>query len=139
MAHNGMEHYSRSIRLGLSHYMGSVQRARNLIHRGNERRLFSSKNIQNWRGSGTWLHIVFSKPILIFGLGLEENEVLLRWILIERARFHRKFPDRRKEAWYLHTNEMDGSGKLFFLNGVGVKPVRVESYDELDGEKTWAD
>ena len=136
---NGMEYYSRSIRLGLSHYMGSVQRARHWIHRGNERRLFSGQNVRDWRGFGTWLHIVFNKPLLIFGLGLEESEVFLRWLLIERARYFRKFPEKKKEAWYFHTNEKDGSGKLFFLAGVGVAPVRVESYDELYGAETWAD
>lgn len=68
---NGMENYFRCIRLGLSHYMVSVQRARDWIHRGDDRRLFSGKNRRNWRGFGTWLQIVFNKPLLIFGLGLE--------------------------------------------------------------------
>jgi len=30
---NGMQHYSRSVRLGLSHYMGSVERARGWLHK----------------------------------------------------------------------------------------------------------
>jgi hypothetical protein len=89
---NGMERYPRSIRLGLSHYMGSVQRARDWLHRGNERRLFSGKDIHNWRGFGTWLHIMFDKRLVILGLGLKEDEVFLRWLLIERARYFRKFP-----------------------------------------------
>ena len=40
---NGMQHYRRSVRLGLSHYMGSVKRARGWLHKGNERRLYSGK------------------------------------------------------------------------------------------------
>ncbi len=135
---NGMERYRRSIRLGLSHYMGSVQRARGWMHRGREKRLFSGKNVRDWYGARTWLDVVFHKPLLIFGLGLEENEVFLRWLLIERARYFRKFRDRRKAAWYVHTDETDGSGKLFFLEGVGVKPIRARSYDELYGAATWA-
>ncbi len=134
---NGMEHYKRSIRLGLTHYMGSVERARSWIHKGNERRLFSGKNVGDWRGAGTWLHIVFNKPLLFIGLGLEENEVFLRWLLIERARYFRKFPKRKKGAWYVHTDETDGSGKLFFLNAVGVEPFRVGSYDDMYGSATW--
>lgn len=98
---NGMEHYHRSIRLGLTHYMGSVEKARRWIHKGNEKRLFSGKNAANWRGSGTWLHVFFNNPLLIFGLGLNENEVFLRWLLIERARCFQKFPNRRKSAWYV--------------------------------------
>ncbi len=134
---NGMERYRRSIRLGLTHYMGSVERARSWIHKGKERRLFSGNSAREWRGAGTWLHIVFNKPLLIFGLGLEENEIFLRWLLIERARYFRKVPERKKQAWYMHIDEMAGSGKLFFLEGVGVKPIRARSYDELYGVATW--
>jgi hypothetical protein len=94
---NGMERYRQSIRLGLSHYMGSVQRARGWLHRGDDRRLFSGKDVKSWQGANTWLHVVFNTPLLIFGLGLEENEVFLRWLLIERARYFQKFPKVRIE------------------------------------------
>jgi len=135
---NGMEHYHRSIRLGLSHYMGSVTRARDRILGGGRARLFSSGDIKRWRGSYTWLHLIFSRSLVILGLGLDTNEVFLRWLLIVRAQYFRKFPDRRKRAWYLHTNEPDGSGKLYFLSGVGVEPFRVGDYDELYGADTWS-
>jgi len=134
---NGMETYHRSIRLGLTHYMGSVERARGWIHKGSGRRLFSRKGVRDWRGANTWLHIVFNTPLLILGLGLDEREVFLRWLLIERARYFRKFPDRRRDAWYVHTDETDDSGKLFFLRGVGVTPVRAVDYDEIYGAATW--
>ena len=80
--------------------MGSVGRARAWLHRGGDRRLFSGKSPDNWLGKNTWVHIIFNSPLLIFGLALEENEVFLRWLLIERARYFKKFPDRRKKAWY---------------------------------------
>ena len=134
---NGMEHYHRSIRLGLSHYMGSVGRARAWLHRGKDRRLFSGKSTDNWAGKNTWVHIIFNSPLLIFGLALEENEVFFRWLLIERARYFKKFPYRSKKAWYVHTNEKDGSGKLFFLKGVGVQPVKVNSYDDIYSAQIW--
>lgn len=134
---NGMQHYRRSVRLGLSHYMGSVERARAWIHKGNERRLFSGKNPQKWMGSKTWLHTIFNTPLLIFGLGLEQNEVFLRWLLIERARYFKKFPVRKKNAWYVSTKNADSEGKHFFLDAVGVECIYVKSYDDLYGEKTW--
>jgi len=133
---NGMEFYHRSIRLGLSHYMGSVHRARTWLHRGNERRLFSGKHADDWPGAKTWLQIIFSKPLIIFGLTLAENEVFLRWLLIERAKYFQKFPQRRKSAWYLYTGE-EHPGKSFFLQGVGITPVRASDYEELYGESTW--
>ncbi len=134
---NGMEHYHRSIRLGLTHYMGSVERARGWIHKGNERRLFAGKNVRNWPGAATWLHIVFNNPLLIFGLRLDENEVFLRWLLIERARYFRKFPGRKKSAWYVHPDDLMNSGKAFFLEGVGIQMIKSNGYDEIYGVQTW--
>jgi hypothetical protein len=134
---NGMAHYSRSVRLGLTHYMGSVQRARSWIHGGNETRLFSGKNIRNWVGAGSWLHIVFNNPLVIFGLRLDENEVFLRWLLIERARYFKKFPNRKKRGWYVHTESLEDSGKKLLLEGVGVELVKVDDYEELYGSSTW--
>lgn len=134
---NGMSKYRRSVRLGLTHYMGSVERARGWLHKGQERRLFSGKNVHGWDGANTWLHIIFNKPLLIFGLALEENEVLLRWLLIERARYFRKFPERRRAGWYAYASENQRPGKLYFLEGIGITPVRVDSYRDLYGEATW--
>jgi hypothetical protein len=134
---NGMQRYHRSIRLGLTHYMGSVERARGWFHKGNEGCLFSGKNVRGWDGAATWLHIIFNTPLLIFGLGLEENEVFLRWLLIERARYFRIFPERRKSAWYVHVGKIDNPGKQFFLSGVGVQTILATSYDEIYGPGTW--
>jgi hypothetical protein len=134
---NGTQHYHRSIRLGLTHYMGSVERARSWIHKGNESSLFSGKDVVDWRGFSTWLHVVFNTPLLIFGLGLEENEVFFRWLLIERARYFKKFPARVKDAWYVHVGDFKSEGKRFFLEGIGIKLIQVGSYDEIYGVDTW--
>jgi hypothetical protein len=134
---NGVSDYFRSVRLGLSHYMGSVQRARTWIHGAGGRRLFAAtESLEHWRGRASWLHIAFTKPLAIFGLALDINEVFLRWLLIERARYFRAFPRRSKKAWYFHVND-ETPGKLFFLAGVGVTPVQVKTYDELYGEPVW--
>ncbi|WP_198175440.1 hypothetical protein [Spirosoma telluris] len=98
---NGFVNYHRSIRLGLTHYMGSVEKARTLLHKGDENKLFSGKNQERWRGAKSWLHIIFNKPLCIIGLNLAENEVFIRWLLIERAKYFKKFPERRKAGWYV--------------------------------------
>lgn len=134
---NGMQKYRRSIRLGLSHYMGSVERARNWIHKGNGRRLFSGKDPSAWRGHATWLHAVFNCSLVIFGLSLDENEVFFRWLLIERAHYFKRFPERSRKAWYVYAGDPLSEGKLFFLEGVGVTPVREASYDAIYGQATW--
>jgi hypothetical protein len=129
---NGMQRYNRSIRLGLSHYMGSVERARRLIHKGKESRLFSGENINEWSGYQSWLHVVFNNDLVFIGLSLETTEVFLRWLLIERAKYFNKFPHRRKSAYFAHagTNELS-TGQTLFLNSVGVEIVHESSYDQL--------
>ncbi|SHL95733.1 hypothetical protein [Mucilaginibacter sp. OK098] len=131
---NGFVKYYRSIRLGLTHYMGCVERAREFLHKG-ENNPFSGKNQHEWRGFNTWLHIVFNKNLCIFGLSLEENEVFIRWLLIERARYFKKFPDRAKKGWYVASasaNPDDSlEGKKMFMRSVGLEFIETENYDEI--------
>lgn len=129
---NGMRMYSRSIRLGLTHYMGSVERSRRLIHNGDDR-LFNGKAQHNWKGKNTWLHIVFNKELIVFGLGLEENETFLRWLLIERKRYFKEFPRRQYKSWYLNVIEKEvmPDGKRMFLESVGFTIIEVDTFEKL--------
>ena len=128
---NGIKRYSRSVRLGLSHYMGSVERARSLIHKGGDGRLFAESNKGNWNGRNTWLHIIFNNDLLFVGLGLDSAEVFLRWLLIERAKYFKTFPERARKAWYLHAGGDLSPGQTLFLKSVGCEIVKEDSYDAL--------
>jgi len=134
---NGTINYRRSIRLGLTHYMGSVARARAWLHRRDASGLFRGRDANGWSGSSTWLHIIFNRPMLIFGLSLEENEVFLRWLLIERAKYFKKFPNLRQECWYADVGKVS-SGKSYFLESVGIRLLRVHSFDEIYSHRVWA-
>ncbi|WP_224055050.1 thioredoxin domain-containing protein [Celerinatantimonas diazotrophica] len=129
---NGIQRYSRSIRLGLSHYMGSVERARRLIHPGKGIRLFAGKNVNEWPGRHSWLHIIFNNDLVFIGLGLDTTEVFLRWLLIERAKYFYQFPKRRKNAYFVYadTNDLSPGQKLFF-DSVRVQVIHERSYDEI--------
>lgn len=135
---NGMIHYHRSIRLGLSQYMGSVERARNLLYKGNPENLFSGRNKNAWKGKNTWLDIVFNKSLFIFGLGLEENEIFLRWLLIERMKYFKQFPERKHKGWYINKRDNNSTeeGKKFFLQRVGFEVIEVDEYSDIY-EKIW--
>ena len=132
---NGLIRYHRSIRLGLSHYMGSVERARDMIHKGGDWNLYCGRNRENWKGCKTWLHIIFNNSLCILGLGLEENEVFLRWLLIERAKYFRKYPERKKKGWYITNKPKDlddrYKGKKYFFEKIGFEFIEVDSYDEI--------
>ena len=84
----------------------------------------------------TWLQPFLHKRLLFIGLGLEQNEVFLRWLLIERARYFSRFPARRKAGWYVHVGPID-AGKAFFLRGVGIEPVAVADHAQIWGEAAW--
>ncbi len=137
---NGLVKYHRSIRLGLSHYMGSVEKARNYIHKGGGKNLFNTKDYTNWQGADTWLHIVFNKSICIFGLGMGESEVFIRWLLIERAKYFKKYPSRKKKGWYVipkvENRDAATLGKLRFLKGLGFELIETDDYEDIY-EKAW--
>jgi len=125
---HGTVRYPRSIRLGLSDYMGLIQRARGNLYRG-ENALFKAKNQKQWKGNQTWLHIWFHCDLFILGLGLTRDEIFLRWMLIEREKYFRRFPDRRRTTWYIYKHEKSHSSKPSnwrFLEGIGVSMVAVK-------------
>lgn len=148
---NGMIKYPQSIRLGLSHYMGAVERARNWIHKGEEDSLFRGKNRRNWRGVNSWLHIVFNRALVFIGLSLNSNEVFLRWLLIERAKYFKfldknfhQYQKRQNKAWYFYAkegeryaDEHETNGKFFFLKQVGVEPVLADKFEDLYEDQFW--
>lgn len=134
---NGMAKYHRSIKLGLSQYMGNVERARRLIHKNPENIHFEGKNQEYWPGYKTWLHILFNKSLVIIGFGLDETEVFMRWLLIERAKYFRRFPDRKHNGWYVNKRSSDNTeGQKFFLNSVGFEVIEFDEYNEIY-EEIW--
>ena len=125
---NGIVKYPRSIRLGLSDYMGCVERARKMIQGTNLNEYFSGKNQVGWKGYNTWLHIIFNKSLFIFGLGLEENEVFLRWLLIQRAKYFRMY-NKTFGGWYV--DKEIKAGKRFFLEQLGFEVINISDYNTL--------
>ena len=129
---NGTKDYRRSIRLGLSDYMGMVQRARSYTRKG-RKRLWQDPTGMDWKGKKTWLNIVFNKSLFVFGLELAEQEVFLRWLLIERKRYFLKFPEKRKPGWYVNIKDIDrpNPGKKIFLEALGIRYLDFDKIEEF--------
>ena len=56
----------------------------------------------------------------------------MRWLLIERAKYFQRFPERKKQGWYITTrdkSDLNFNGKKFFMESVGIKVIEVEDYD----------
>ncbi|UOB19161.1 SIR2 family protein [Abyssalbus ytuae] len=127
---HGDVRYKESIRLGLTDYMGSVERARKLIHKGRYR-LYQNKQIPNWYGQETWLHIWFTLPIIIFGFGFYTDEVFLRWLLIERKRYFNLFK-KSMNVTYL-VKDLPKPGVTNLLQNLDVDIIKVDDYSEIYG------
>lgn len=125
---NGMTDYPRSIRLGLSDYMGCVERSRGMIQGNNLNEYFAGKQQYSWKGYNTWLHILFNRNLFIFGLALEQNEVFLRWLLIQRSKYSRLY-NRDLHGWYVGRDIAEG--KKYFLEFLGFKVIELSEFDEL--------
>ena len=115
---HGMATHPRSIRIGLNDYMGLVERSRGIIQKnylGN-----------NFIPTNTWLDIVFSKSLFIFGLGLETDEVFLRWLLLQRAKYNEIYKAGLK-GWYVTCAKHDtvSPGKRLYLESIGFEIIEV--------------
>lgn len=128
---NGMVKYHRSIKLGLSEYMGNVERARKMIN--NNYGYIPNDNANPWVKNNTWIDIIFNKSLCIFGLSLDETEVFFRWLLIQRAKFFKRFPEYSHKGWYIMKKEDSPNtvGKKFFLKSVGIEVIEVDDYPVL--------
>ncbi|WP_298520714.1 SIR2 family protein [uncultured Kordia sp.] len=129
---NGMVKYHRSIKLGLSEYMGNVERARKMVN--NNYGYIPNNTTNPWVANNTWIDIMFNKSLCIFGLSLDETEVFFRWLLIQRAKFFKRFPKYSHKGWYIMKSEDNNPktiGKKFFLKSVGIEVIEVEDYPVL--------
>lgn len=134
---NGMLKYHRSIRLSLSHYTGSVNRARNWVGKLRDRRAFFADPAESIGSTHTWLDIFFRKDLFIVGLGLLENEVFLRWLLIQRARYSRNLDLPPRRGWFLKPESEVNDGRDFFFRTVGIQTIELPAYQDIY-ESLWA-
>lgn len=129
---NGMQYYPRSLRLSLSEYINLTSRARVFIHSGEALDNFDKKNIYNWNGCNTWLHLVFNCNLCVIGLALDEQETFLRWLLIERAKYFMKFKDRKKKGWFVcRESDIENQGKKMLLEYLGFEVICLPDFKDI--------
>lgn len=130
---HGMGAYPESIRLSLSDYMGAVDRARRWLLEEPGSPFNDRERLSRWRGNNSWLDIFFHRPVFIFGLSLESQEVGIRWLLIEREKYYRKFPELRRSGWYAAVERLDDlpGGKRLFFENLGFEVLIFSRPEEL--------
>ena len=134
---HGMMRYKTSIRLGLTHYMGSVQRARPWVYNRNGLRAGAKNSQVSWRGSDTWLEVFFFCPLVLFGFGFGKDENFLRWLFLERARLHKLRPDWKAKTWFVDTGAIDRVQRRPFFKGLDIEVVIVPDYPEIYDNPAW--
>lgn len=134
---HGMMRYKTSIRLGLTHYMGSVQRARPWVYNRNGLRANAKTNENSWFGSDTWLEVFFFCPLILIGFGFGKDENFLRWLFLERARLHKLRPDWAAKTWFVDRGTADEKQRRRFLEGLGMEVVTVPQYSDIYDNPAW--
>ncbi|MGN6304193.1 MAG: hypothetical protein ACTHNH_05215 [Mesorhizobium sp.] len=135
---HGMVRYARSIRLGLTHYMGSVQRARTWVYNRNGLRASAKSREDSWQGSDSWLQVLFFCPLLILGFGFGKDENFLRWLFLERARLHKIMPAWRARTWFVDTGATDRQRRRPFFEGLGIEVVTLANYSDIYQNPAWS-
>ncbi len=95
----GQKNYHRSIKLGLNQYLLMVEKSK---------RYFPAiKNNENEKPYQTWLSLFFEKDLIIMGLGLQEQEIFIRWLLLQRAKYFKNRPELDIPVILCHSNRSD--------------------------------
>lgn len=133
---NGIIDYPSSLKLGLSEYTRLSRRAFEYINSAIENipeAVSISKKSLGWDGANTWLYHIFNRDLFIFGLGLDEQESFLRWLLLKRNEYNMRYRNSELRGWYL-TCEKEVSqcpGKKFFLEHIGIQTLCVQDYTKM--------
>ncbi len=131
---NGMIKYPKSILIGLSHYIRALENIRKNLFLPNKynAEIFQGNHWGFTSLSNTWVNLIFSRSLFITGLSLETDEVLLRWLLLERAKYYALFPYKQKKGWYIiRQGDQISPGKKCFLKSVGIEIIQVPDYDAM--------
>ena len=128
---NGMVSYPQSIKIGYLDYakMFNAIRERLFVPHG-PAEMFSLI-IKKDNLCKTWISIFFYRNLFIWGIGLNEDEYVLRWLLVERARYN-LLTHKNLKGWYVHLVDIDRpmtDGKRMFLSSVGIEIIEVNSHD----------
>lgn len=128
---NGLVTYPQSIKIGYLDYtnMFSAIRDKLFVPDGSAEKFSLIRD--DGPLSNTWISIFFHRNLFIWGIGLDEDEYVLRWLLVQRARYN-LLNHKNLKGWYVHLVDIDKpmkDGKKMFLNTVGVEIIEINSQD----------
>jgi hypothetical protein len=131
---HGEKAIKRSIRAGLDQYMGMVERLRkpkSAVAREALFALVADPSKEPAYHAVPWLRPFCGCKLWIQGLGLGKDEVGLRWLLIQRYLYWRRFRPKQalSSGWYVHgywrKRDALSEERRIFLENVGIKVIEV--------------
>lgn len=126
---------SDSIRLSSTDYLGLSEKIRDIIYQHNGQSLTINVAAQSWKGKGTWLEILFEKPLYIIGWGAGKDEFILRWLLLWRYRYMMSKDTKHQDIFVCCKKEITSGcreyiGKINFFRQIGFDVVETDDYCE---------
>ena len=126
---NGVCGNAKSIRLGIGNYANNLVAIHALVPKAPD--YMMSEGF-----CSSWLKPFFMNKLCFIGLGLREEEFVLRWLLYKRRVCWKKLPNTsnwRNTGWYLYSKEgatISEATKLF-LENVGITPVCFNKWSTI--------
>ena len=107
---------NRSILFSMTRYMRAARKAAGLLN--------DDKNDHSALKQ-TWMWEFFSRPLIIAGLALSEQEIFLRWLLLERLMSARRLclQSDLPQSYYLYRDPEEVEKLSVFLKMVNITPV----------------
>jgi hypothetical protein len=127
---NGALRFASSLRIGLADYMSIITQASDRISEWQKCRK-NGLPMEDITFNKSWLRLFFEKDLCIVGLSLDTNEILLRWLLIERKKFFDNYPDLKRKTWYVSKNGDVKKGMEFFLNFLDIDFIGLDNYQDV--------
>lgn len=130
---HGFYEYARSIRLGLSDYMGVVEKARKWLLKSIGNPSNQRDQQKKWVGMNSWLDIFLNSNLVFVGISMEVQETSLRWLLIEREKLFRKYPATRKKTWFIRNLQRDKmkQGKRLFFQQLNIEIIDANNAKQI--------
>lgn len=124
---HGIACYQRSLSIGAIDYGNNISRYKYYL------KSIKKLNDEDWIGKNSWLEVFFHCDLLIIGLSLDSQETSLRWLLMEREKFYRKYPMARRKTIFILNKKYDTlyDGKRFFLKSLEIDILEVENGNVL--------
>ena len=80
------------------------------------------------------LNIFFKKKLCFIGLGLDEAEILLRWLLFRRKVLWKYFHPNQNDdflGWFVEKEGMTKEGKRLLLNSSKLALIEFNTWDDI--------